>query len=211
MPIKQRLTREEKQARTRAALLDAAITVFLRRGFAGSSVEEIAAEAGFTRGAFYSNFTSKEQLFVELLHERVVAAYRAMLEQRLADPAHAPGARESALELARFQDDPRASWLFPLWLEVITHAGRDPDVRELAATFWSGNRALLAELIRRTAEVRGSTPPADPDTIAVAITALDIGIAVQHYVDPERVPLDLYPEIFELMVGPLEPAAGGTS
>ena len=71
-----RLTRAERQRQTRRALLDAAARVFVRRGFQASSVEEISAEAGYTRGAFYSNFESKEQLFIELLHERVYALHR---------------------------------------------------------------------------------------------------------------------------------------
>ena len=61
------MTRAERRAQTRAALLDAAARVFAERGFGGASVEAIAAEAGYTRGAFYSNFASKEELFVALL------------------------------------------------------------------------------------------------------------------------------------------------
>ena len=77
-----RLTRKEKRAETRARLLDAAEQVFLRRGLQGSSVEEIAAEAGFTRGAFYSNFKSKEELFVELLQDRVYRQYAGSRRRR---------------------------------------------------------------------------------------------------------------------------------
>src|SRR5947208_6325706 len=73
-----RLTRAEKRARTRAALVDAAGRVFLERGFLGASVEAIAAEAGYTRGAFYSNFSTKEEIFAELLHQRVYSTYRQM-------------------------------------------------------------------------------------------------------------------------------------
>ena len=76
-----RLSRKQKQAETREQLLEAAERVFLRRGLEGSSVEEISAEAGFTRGAFYSNFESKDQLFVELLHERIYRGYRRMLDR----------------------------------------------------------------------------------------------------------------------------------
>src|SRR5690349_8455643 len=81
MATPERLTRAESQARTRAALLQAGAEVFVERGFAGSSVEAIAARAGFTRGAFYSNFASKEELFAELLQERVYAGYRRMGEE----------------------------------------------------------------------------------------------------------------------------------
>jgi AcrR family transcriptional regulator len=189
-----RRTRAEQRADTRAALLDAAWTVFLRRGYAGSSVEEIAAEAGYTRGAFYYNFGSLSELFAELLQQRVYERYRAMGERELAHPT---SLREAAAELAALQASPDALRLFRLWLELLAEAGRDERLRELAAGFWTGNRALLAELIRR----ENPNSPLDPEKLATATIALDIGLAVQHHVDPEHVPLDLYPELFEALLG----------
>ncbi|HEY7629766.1 MAG TPA: TetR family transcriptional regulator, partial [Thermoleophilaceae bacterium] len=96
-----RKTRGERQAETRQALLDAAAAVVIERGLAGASVEAICAEAGFTRGAFYSNFESKEQLFVELLQQRVYEHYRGMAEERIAEPDKRPTLRETGEELAR--------------------------------------------------------------------------------------------------------------
>lgn len=61
---RRRLTREESQAQTRGRLLDAARTVFAGRGYHGASVEEIAEEAGYSKGAVYSNFESKEEIFL---------------------------------------------------------------------------------------------------------------------------------------------------
>jgi AcrR family transcriptional regulator len=63
--------RDEQKALTRRRLLDAAETVFARRGFHGASVEEIAREAGATTGAVYSNFAGKEDLFLALFEERI--------------------------------------------------------------------------------------------------------------------------------------------
>ena len=60
--------------------------VFLRRGLQGSSVEEIAAEAGYTKGAFYSNFKSKDELFVELLHARVYDRYAELAKESQEQP-----------------------------------------------------------------------------------------------------------------------------
>src|SRR4051812_29687054 len=77
----ERLTRAEQRERTRDALLDAAGRVFVERGFSGASVEAIAAEAGYTRGAFYSNFASKDELFAELLQRRAFDQYRAIARE----------------------------------------------------------------------------------------------------------------------------------
>jgi AcrR family transcriptional regulator len=193
-----RLTRAESQARTRSALLEAAARVFVERGFAAASVEAITARAGFTRGAFYSNFSSKEELFAELLQERVYAAYRRMparAESEGWDP------RKAGEQLAAIQADPDGGWLFRLWLELLAHAGRSEEMRRLAAGFWSGSRELTAGLVRRLYEARGTEPPLAPERVASALIAMDIGLALQHYVDPETVPLDVYPDVWEAVFG----------
>jgi AcrR family transcriptional regulator len=196
-----RLTRAEQQARTRAALLEAAAELVVERGLAGASAEAICARAGYTRGAFYSNFESKEQLFVELLHERVYGYYRRMAEERIAHPESVPSLRETGEELARVQEDPGGRWLLRLILELLAEAGRSDRVRELAATFWSGTRGLAAESIRRAAAAGGRPEPDDAEALATALIALDIGLALQHYVDADAVPLRLYPELYERLFG----------
>ncbi|HEX2397794.1 MAG TPA: TetR/AcrR family transcriptional regulator [Solirubrobacteraceae bacterium] len=197
------LTRAEKQARTRAALLDAGARVFVTHGFQGASVELIASEAGYTRGAFYSNFSSKEELFAELLQERVYSIYRQMAETS-AGPER-PTLRQVGEQLAAIQGDPDGRWLFRLWLELLAHAGRDGHFRQIAAGFWSANRALSATAIDSAYASVGRQPPVSAHHVASAMIALDIGLALQHFVDPDAVPLDLYPELYELLFGPHDP------
>ncbi len=199
-------SRKEKQARTRAALLDAAARVFVERGFLGAGVEAIAAEAGYTRGAFYSNFSSKEELFAELLQDRVYTIYRRMAE-RSGEPDR-PTLRETGEQLAAIQAYPDGRWLFRLWLELLAHAGRDDQFREIAGSFWSANRAITAEAIERVYRDGGGRPPVAADRLASAMIALDIGLALQHFVDPEAVPLSVYPELYELLFDRLGPATG---
>ena len=202
-----RLTRKQRQAQTRARLLEAAQRVFLRRGLQGSSVEEIAAEAGFTRGAFYSNFESKNQLFIELLHERVYSGYRRMLEE-LPESATTPRERLrlGAERVRDVQSNEEGRWLFRLWLECLTEAARDEEFRKMAAGFWSANRAAMAARGAAEYEELGRKPPLPTDQMATAMIALDIGLAVQHLVDPEVAPLDLYVPLYDLLFGPhLEP------
>jgi AcrR family transcriptional regulator len=199
MPKLKRLTRAERQQQTRDALLDAAARVFVRRGFQGSSVEEISAEAGYTRGAFYSNFTSKDEVLVELLRDRVYTRYTNMVEEGLRDLRRVPTLRELGEILAAMQAERDSHWVWRLWLECLAQAGRDKGVRELAATFWRGNRAGTATLIERAAPHQADRAKA----ISTALIALDIGLAVQHFVDPDDVPLDLYPELFVLLFSQL--------
>ena len=198
MAAVRRMTRAEQQAQTRAALLDAAERVFVERGFQGSSVEAITEAAGFSRGAFYSNFASKEELFAELLQDRVYAGYRRMAEQS-ARADERPSLREVGDRLAAIQDSPDGRWLFRLWLELLAHAGRDERFRELAAGFWTGTRKLTAAAIEQAYAEAGRKPAVAPTDLATALIALDIGLALQHFVDPQGAPLALYPTLYEAL------------
>src|SRR5215216_5801584 len=68
--MRKRISRKESQLQTRERLLDAALEVFSRRGYYAASVDEIAAEAGYSKGAVYSNFSNKEELFLALIDRR---------------------------------------------------------------------------------------------------------------------------------------------
>jgi AcrR family transcriptional regulator len=197
-----RLSRKERQRQTRERLLEAAERVFLRRGLQGSSVEEIAAEAGYTRGAFYSNFKSKDELFVELLQDRVYRGYRKILEE-LPDEAETPRERmrRGAERLREVQEGEDGRWLFRLWLECLTQAARDEEFRKLAAGFWSANREAMAARGEDEYRELGRKPPLPTDQMATGMIALDIGLAVQHLVDPDAVPLDLYEPLYDLLFG----------
>jgi AcrR family transcriptional regulator len=213
MSTPKRLTRAESQARTRRKLLDAAARVFRRRGFEGASVEQVAAEAGFTRGAFYSNFESKEQIFVELLQERIYADYRTLLEQVPRDASPVEQLRWSVRKLMeRYRRGRRAgAWELELWLEVLAGAVRNRKLRSLASSFWSGTRSMLELQVEEGYRRAGESPPIEPRQLAIALTALDIGLALQHLVDPAEVPLELYPELYEALFRPLLPGERGVS
>jgi len=207
----QRRTRAEKQEETRGLLLDAAAEVFIERGIQGASIEEITARAGFTRGAFYSNFESKEQLFVELLQRRVYDRLRTLATGPPAPLDPRESLRWLAERLVEGYRDRESEWLFALWLECLAHAARHPEFRSLAATFWSGTRAIGSAQIEAAFDSRGARPPIEPKHLATAGIALDIGLAVQNLVDPDDVPLELYPRLYDLLLGRLVDAAPRTA
>lgn len=143
---------------TRHKLLDAAAQVFAEVGFDAASVEAICERAGFTRGAFYSNFESKNELFlalvaavssdrVRIVRERV-AELRCRAEVR-ADSADVLGMLEQVLD---FDADDRESVL--LMSEIRIHALRDP---ELATAYLAQDDELhrqVTEIIEDIAAAR---------------------------------------------------------
>ena len=145
-PRKPRLTRAEARARTRELLLSAAARTFARKGFAGSSVEEIAAEAGFTVGALYSNFAGKEDLFLELMSGRA--------RDRVSDTEEVlageyPTAEDMWTALGQQMVDvaDKDMDLAPLQAEFWLYAVRHPEVLERYAAMVRRRRAPLERLI----------------------------------------------------------------
>ena len=148
--------------------------------------------------------TGKDELFVELLHTRVYDRYAELATESQAQPGTPrERLRWGAERLRDMQTDEQGSWLFRLWLECLTQAARDDVFRKLAATFWSGNRALVAGQISATFDEIRRKAPLPPDQLATAMIALDVGLAVQHLVDPDAVSLDVYVPLFDLLFGRL--------
>src|SRR5947209_8784906 len=137
-----RLTRAESRARTRVHLLEAAAEVFARRGFHGASVEEVADVAGYTKGAVYSNFTSKDELFLAVLEGRMQAQVD-LLDGLSARAAAAPGDVSAALPDLDWIDLQWCLLTFEFWL----YALRNPGVGERLAELYGRFRAQLAPLL----------------------------------------------------------------
>jgi len=183
---RQRLTRAERSARTRAELMASARQLFLRRGFHASSLELVAEEAGFTIGAVYSRFGSKADLFLAILDEhidQIVAgvAQVAGLDQPL--PAHAEllaGRRMALLERER-------DW-FPLVLEFWSHAARDERLRGEFAARHERLVGAYAGLIEADYARLGLALPLAPEVLARAVVAMGNGVALERLADPGRVP-----------------------
>ena len=183
---KQRLTRAEKSAQTRAELMASARQLFLRRGFHASSLELVAEEAGFTIGAVYSRFGGKADLFLAILDERIdeivaeVAAV-ASLDQPIPDHAELLAGRRMAL-LERERE-----W-FPLVLEFWAHAARDERLRREFAARHERLVQAYAGLIEADYARLGLTLPLAPEVLARAVVAMGNGVALERLADPDRVP-----------------------
>ena len=123
-----------RRAQTRDRLLVAAASVFAERGIIGASVEEISEAAGFTRGAFYSNFAGKDELVLVLLQQTISAQFAAA-EQAIAGAKAAVGTLDAAdlvsLALAAFAEAGRPGREAILTeRELLLYAARQPAVRE---------------------------------------------------------------------------------
>ena len=198
-----RIDRRTRTARAegrdgREALLEAAAEVFALRGYRDSSVDEIAQRAGYSKGAVYWHFASKDDLFLALLEERIDRPTREMIELLESAPPEqdmVPEANQRFMEVLRGQRE-----LLLLEHEYWSQAVRDPQVRARYTRRQAKLRAALAKALAVRVRHLGAPPlDADPEAMATAFMGLTAGLAQQKLVDPDTVPDHLLGDIFALV------------
>ncbi|MDI9835568.1 TetR/AcrR family transcriptional regulator [Streptomyces sp. KAU_LT] len=174
-----RVTR--RRVRTRANLLDAAFTVFAAKGFGRVSIEEVCEAAGYSRGAFYSNFDSLDELFFALYRQRAdLIADQVAGALAVDGPGlDVPAAVDRVTDVLLLDRD----WLL-VKTDFLVHAARDPAV---AATLLEHRARLRAAIADRLARARGHTAlPAvlgGTDGAAHAVVAAYDGVTAQLLLD----------------------------
>jgi AcrR family transcriptional regulator len=169
-----------RTASTRQRLLAAAETVFARDGFEAARLEDIAALAGYTRGAFYAHFEGKEDIFVSLLEQWVaqrIAEVNAVLEKQ-----KSPQARLQALRdhYAQSRKDRR---LVLLSLEFKLFAIRHPETHARLRARHESLRACGGDFVRRVAKALGRTLPIPSRAAATGLGALSNALVLEHLFD----------------------------
>jgi AcrR family transcriptional regulator len=200
---RKRMTQAERREDTRRQVLAAAARVFARNGFHATSLEAVAEEAGFSRGAVYYNFADKEELFLELLDRR--CAERAQdLRGVFSDGAGDVEATSRQAQLAGQQaldamtGDPE--WR-ALYLEFLAHAARNPAFRRRFARRTDEMRSALEDVVVERAQPFADTLGMEPTQLAVVIDALGIGLWAHHMLHGGRaVPPDLFSKALALLV-----------
>ncbi|MCC8405471.1 TetR/AcrR family transcriptional regulator [Paraburkholderia sp. MMS20-SJTN17] len=185
---RQRLTREQSKDQTRERLLDAAQATFMKKGFVATSVEDIAAAAGYTRGAFYSNFRSKTELFLELLgrdHEAMQAGLHAIFE-------NAASREEMEARVLRYYSSlHRENKCFLLWAEAKLLAVRDGRFRSRFNAFMHEKIEQLSAYVREFSERVGTPISMPPEQFAIGLIGLCDGVQFFYAVDPQNVPSEM--------------------
>jgi len=198
----ERLTPERRRELTRSALVEAAADVFARRGFEGASLEEIAEAAGFTRGAIYSNFGSKEDLLlavVERYNQALVGAFSDTLERATDISQEEMTVSAAALWRDLIRRDPN---LTALNLEFRLRALRNPAFRARFLELLHQNDKRIADLIAREAKTYGIRLKYDPADLAQILNAATVGMSELAGVDVEQAErYDRLVEMFFRMIG----------
>jgi AcrR family transcriptional regulator len=192
----QRLTRKQRQEHTRSRLLESAGRVFARRGLAQASVDEVAADAGFTKGAVYANFGSKDELFLEMLDARFAQRLEEMDRALSTDDPPEAQARVAGRDFVDSLNlDPEWARLF---IEAGLYASRDEGFRRKLTAHYAAMRERMAELLRVRALAGGFDPGVPFEQLATMVFAMANGVAFERLVAPDTVPDDLFSSMLEL-------------
>jgi AcrR family transcriptional regulator len=194
---RKRMTREDSRDQTTQRLLDAAQKLIAKKGLSAASVEDIAEAAGYTRGAFYSNFSSKGDLFIELLrrdHQKTTAELNAL--------------RTDALSLDQIQERARATYSqlyhdnesFMNWTEARLLAARDTKFRAKLNALVLEKRAQIAGFIEYFHQRAGAPPQVSPDAMAMGFMSLVEGVKLSMLSNPTDMPPEAAESVLTLFV-----------
>jgi AcrR family transcriptional regulator len=199
-----RLTRAERREQTRDDLIAAAYRLFTEGGFHATSLDQIAAAAGYTKGAVYSNFDSKEDLFFAV-YERRVAEAEAQMRELFAGDVAAGLDRIAADTTGRInRDDGWLAAFFEFWAHVI----RRPELRGRFAEIHRRVQLPIAGALERVAAERGVELPDEALRIAVASGAMQIGLALERLTQPDVVDEALGVRMGRLLLDEIERRKG---
>ena len=199
-----RLTRAERREQTRDDLIAAADRRFVQGGFHATSLDQIAADAGYTKGAVYSNFASKEDLFFAVYERRAAVAEAQMAELFAADPAAGLERIASDTSARREREDGWLAVFFEFWAHVIRH----PELRGRFAAIHRRLQLPVAGALERVAAERGAELPDAALPLAVASGAMQIGLALERLTQPEVVDEALGVRMAHLLLEELERRTG---
>ncbi len=187
---RKRLSREDSREQTTLRLLEAAQKLIARKGFSAASVEDIADAAGYTRGAFYSNFSGKGDLFIELLrrdHERTTTELNALRSDEL--PLEHIQARAREIYGGLYRDNE----CFMNWTEARMLAARDAKFRSKLSALMTEKRGQIAAFIDYFYRRAGVTAPLPSEQMAMGFMSLVEGVRLFMLSSP----MDMTPDTAE--------------
>jgi AcrR family transcriptional regulator len=180
-------TPKRRRSNTRARLLDGALEVFAERGFHGASVEDICERAGFTRGAFYSNFGSKDELVLALFQattDRLLEQIEALLPEMASQPGTL---LDAVLGLLDETTPDQRQWHL-ISTEFTLHALRDPEAAQALNTQRAMFRDSLTKLVEQITETSGLTLSVPAEQFVRLVIAVHEGARSQSLLEPRKLP-----------------------
>ena len=184
--VRTRPTRDD----TREKLFEAAARVFEEQGIGGASIEAITAAAGFSRGAFYSNFDSKDELIFAMLEDHVAQSITRMHEL-LARHRNLADFIDALKTVDRSRQDPLGRSPL-LHMEMILFVARAEKRRPELAKRLRARRKLIVDIVESTGKSDTPKGVANPEWTGAIVLALEDGFRLHRLIDPDTTPADSF-------------------
>jgi AcrR family transcriptional regulator len=206
-----RLTRVEQSVRNRELVLAAARRMFLERGYHGASLEQIADEAGFSKGVVYSQFESKADLFLGLMEQRIKErnAENARFVDRLvaSDGLSVDHGLRALVDHASERDRADADWGL-LVIEFRVHAARNPELNHRYGELHERTVAGVAGVVARIYERAGQTLPLPAPELARLLLTVAAGARLEQATNSELLPITVLAGLLARIPSSLIAASG---
>jgi AcrR family transcriptional regulator len=202
-------TRAQRQAQTREELLAAAERLFVGRGFHATSLDAVADTAGYTKGAVYSNWSSKEDLFFAVYEQRV-DRFLPRLRAALDGVGDAREALLAVLATHRSEQDQEADHWLAVFLEFWTHVLRHPEHRARFAAVHMRYVDELAAGMERCVAESGAVLPFDVRRLTVAVATMTTGIGLERLTQPDLIDASFAVDVQRYLIDSLIIQSGGT-
>ncbi|MEI3614072.1 TetR/AcrR family transcriptional regulator [Pseudogracilibacillus sp. SO30301A] len=195
---KKRLTREESKQQTRKELLEVASEMFAKQGFYSTSVDQIAEEAGYSKGAIYSNFGSKDDLFLSVFKENQKEDLQSL--EAIAEEYDSLDEFINMIENNhQYERKENQDWSI-LKLEFLLYAMRDDSVSKKLAPILEESRSQMTNILKAFYQPDDQKRLVSIDKLAFLLLSLDIGIGIQSYVDEESIPENIFADGLKLLL-----------
>jgi len=192
------LTRAEQRRQTRERLLSSALEVFERRGYAESSLEEIAERAGYTRKAVYSNFSGKGELLLEIMERR----FRSHVDRIESIVSREATAERQAIDIGAVFSEyltQERDWEM-LFHEFCSVASRDEEIGARFRSCFRDLKQALVRLVEEETKARGVELTLPAERLVLGISALFSGVSLEKLIDPVETDDALFGEVLGLVV-----------
>jgi AcrR family transcriptional regulator len=196
--VRRRLTQEERKKETRQLLLESAVETFAQLGFHGASVDKIAENAGFSKGAFYAHFHSKEELFLAILEQQMqlhVNNVRQVIDQQQSLSHFIETMNEYFVSVRQ----ENRTWSM-LNMEFLLYAMREESVRHKWSNMITQSVEQISMAIEKLMSKEKHTSTLSATEMAWTILSLENGLAIFYYISEDRVPLHLYGKALQNML-----------
>ncbi|MEC3608627.1 TetR/AcrR family transcriptional regulator [Bacillus glycinifermentans] len=205
--LRRRLNQKERKEETRQMLLNSAVEIFSELGFHGASVEKIAEHAGFSKGAVYSNFKSKEELFLALLEQQMnlhVNNIDKIIDQQDSLSHFIEAMNQHFVSVT----NENHKWII-LNTEFLLHAMRNEPVRSKWSCMIMESVDRISKSVAKLMSKESHNSTLFPEEIAWTIFSLENGLAIFNFINEKKVPTNLYGKALKDMLIYPESLTGG--